>query len=234
MPDPGRHDPFREHVHRVGNGLIDKFFLHFSDINDTPPGQFLELRVINIGPVHGDDLPGGVVGRREHEAVVGRRRSETYIRGYTFVGVDVHVDFQAAFLPARLRVAAHSLEHEVGEQRYRGGVDDLQAFEPGRHLPPAAVRGKLLLVPVVEAAVNEAENLLRPAGVGVGERAAPRHHAYAKVRQLTGLGEHRVADFAQGVKTFDCGIEHHYQMLPRIETLYVAFAAVFTAELEDF
>ena len=37
-----------------------------------------------------------------------------------------------------------------------------------------------------------------------------------------------------GVKTFDCGKEHHYQMLPRIETLYVAFAAVFTAEFENF
>ena len=75
---------------------------------------------------------------------------------------------------------------------------------------------------------------LRPAGVCVGECAAPRHHAYAKVRQLMGLGEHRVADFTQGIETPDDGIEHYNKMLPRIETLYVTFAAILTAELEDF
>ena len=234
LPDHGLHDSFRKHVHRVRDGLEDEVLLHFRDINNTPPGQLLELRVVNVSPVHGDDVPGGVVGWHEHEAVAGSRRSEAYVRRHALVGVDVHMDFQSAFLLSRFRMAADALEHEVGEQRYRGGVDDLQAFEPRGHPPPAAVRGKLVLVPVVQAEVGEAEHTLRPAGVCVRECAATRHHAYAKVRQLTGLGEHRVADFTQGIETPDDGIEHYNKMLPRIETLYVTFAAVFTAELKDF
>ena len=128
----------------------------------------------------------------------------------------------------------HALEYEIGEQRYRGGVDDLQAFEPCRRLPSAAVRGKLALVPVVQTAVGELEHPLRPAGVGIGQGAAAGHHPYAQMRQLAGFGSHGVADFPQRVETPDDGIKHHDQMLPSIEVLHVAFATAFAAELENF
>ena len=41
------------------------------------------------------------------------------------VGVDVGVHLDAAFLLVRLRMAADTLEDEVGEKGNRRGVDDL-------------------------------------------------------------------------------------------------------------
>ena len=105
------------------------------------------------------------------------------------------------------------LEDKAGEQRYRRRVNDLQLGQPLRHLPPPAVRRKLVLVGVVEAPVYSPEDALRPAGVGVGERRAPRHHPDAQMRKLVGIGEHRAANLAQGVEALDDGIEHDDQML---------------------
>lgn len=94
------------------------------------------------------------------------------------------------------------------------------------HLSPSAVRRKLVLVGVVEAPVYGLEDALRPAGVGIGERRAPRHHANAQVRKLASLGKHRVANLAQGVEALDDGIEHDDQMLPHFEVLDVTLPAL--------
>ena len=118
------------HVHDVAFRLIDQFFLHFRDICHLPPREFLELGIVNISPVQCDDVPTGVVRRSQHEAVVGCSRGKPDVRRHTLVGMDVGMNLDAPFLLSRLRMPAHTLEDEVGEQRDGGGVDDLQAFKP--------------------------------------------------------------------------------------------------------
>ena len=95
--------------------------------------------------------------------------------------MDVGVDLYAALLPARLRMMAHTLEYEVGEERDGCGIDDLKPVKPLRGLALAAVRGKLVLVGGIQVPVGLLEDAFRPAGVGVGERTAAGHHAYAKM-----------------------------------------------------
>ena len=77
MPHPGLHKAFRKHDHRVRNSFMDKVLLHFRDINDALPCQLFKLRVVDIRPVHRDDIAIGITGGLEHEAVVGRGGGET-------------------------------------------------------------------------------------------------------------------------------------------------------------
>ena len=139
-----------------------------------------------------------------------------------------------ALLPARFRMPPHALEKQVGEKRDGCGVYDLEAALPLRHLPLSAVRGKLTLVGGVQVPVDRLEDALVASGIGIGERGSPRHHAYPEMCQLAGLGEHRVANLAQGIEALDDGIEHDDQMLPCIEVLHVPLAAFLTADFEDF
>ena len=58
--------------------------------------------------------------------------------------------------------------------------------------------------------------------------------ADAQVSQLPGLREHRVRNLTQEVETFDDGIQHNHQVLPRVEVFYISLTAVFTAETKNF
>ena len=238
MPYPVLHQPVTVLVHRVAEGLVGEVPLHFRDVDDPIAGEFLELGIVDICTVDGKDVAPVVVGGAEHEAVV-RGGREADVRGHSLVGmyVGVHLHatlLHATLLPARLRMPAHALEDEVGEERDGGGVEYLQADKPLRNLPLPAVRGKLVLVGGVQVAVRRLEDVLAAAGVRVGQRGAARHQADAQVRQLASLGEHRVRNLAQGVETLDDSIEHDDQMLPSVETLDVALTAVLAAETKDF
>ena len=91
------------------------------------------------------------------------------------------MDLYAALLLSCLRMAAHALEYEVGEERDRRGVDNLQPAKPFGSLAFPAVRGKLVLVGGIQVPVGLLEDAFRPSGVGVREGAAAGHHAYAKM-----------------------------------------------------
>ena len=62
-------------------------------------------------------MKNDIVGGAEHEAVVGGSRGEADVRGYTLVGMDIGVDLNPSLLLPALRMAAHTLEDEVGEER---------------------------------------------------------------------------------------------------------------------
>ena len=231
---PVLHQPVPVLVHRVADGLVGEVLLHLRDVDDPVAGELLELGVVDVCPVDGQDVAPVVVGGAEHEAVVRGCSREADVGGDALVGMYVGVHLHASLLPARLRMPAHALEDEVGEERDGGGVEYLQAAEPLRHLPLPAVRGKLFLVGGVQVAVYRLEDVLAAAGVRVGQRGAARHQADAQVRQLASLGEHRVRNLAQGVETLDDRIEHDDQMLPGVEALDVALTTVLAAETKDF
>ena len=46
---------------RISRNLIDKILLHLGDIYDTCPAQLLELGVIDVGPVQGNDVSACVI-----------------------------------------------------------------------------------------------------------------------------------------------------------------------------
>ena len=231
---PVLHQPVPVLVHGVADGLVGEVLLHLRDVDDPVAGELLKLGVVDVCPVDGQDVAPVVVGGAEHEAVVRGCGREAEVGGDALVGMYVGVHLHASLLPARLRMPAHTLEDEVGEERDGGGVEYLQAAEPLRHLPLPAVRGKLFLVGGVQVAVRRLEDALAAAGVRVGGRGAARYQADAQVRQLASLGEHRVRNLAQGVETLDDRIEHDDQMLPGVEALDVALTAPLAAETKDF
>ena len=143
---PVLHQSRRGHVHPVALDGVHEAFLHLRDVGHAPFGELLELGVVDVRPVDGQDVPLCIVGRDKHEAVVGGRRREADVRRHPIVGVYVGVDLYAAFLPARFRMPSRALEKQVGEQRDCRGVYDLEAVQPLRHLPLPAVRGKLALI----------------------------------------------------------------------------------------
>lgn len=57
------HQPTSCHVYRISRDLIDKILLHLGDIYDTCQAQLLELGVINVCPVQGDDVSACVICR---------------------------------------------------------------------------------------------------------------------------------------------------------------------------
>ena len=87
---------------------------------------------------------------------------ELDVVGYALVGMDDGVDLDAAFLPARLGIAPHTLENQVREQADGRRIDDLQPFHPLRHLAGEAVRGKSVLVALVQVHVDLPEDSLVP------------------------------------------------------------------------
>ena len=137
---PVLHQSRRGHVHPVALDGVHEAFLHLRDVGHAPFCELLELGVVDVRPVNGQDVPWRIVGRDKHEAVVGGRRREADVRRHPLVGVYVRVDLYAAFLPARFRMSPHALEKQVGEKRDGCGVYDLEAALPLRHLPLSAVR----------------------------------------------------------------------------------------------
>ena len=61
MAFPKCHQPTFCHVYRISRNLIDKILLHLGDIYDTCPAQLLELGVIDVGPVQGNDVSACVI-----------------------------------------------------------------------------------------------------------------------------------------------------------------------------
>ena len=231
---PVLHRSRRRHVHPVALDVVHEAFLHLRDIGHASFCELLELGVVDVRPVDGQDVSRRLVGRDKHEAVVGGRRREADVRRHPLVGVYVRVDLYAAFLPARFRTPPHALEKQVGEKRDGCGVYDLEAAQPLRHLPLSAVRGKLALVGGVQVAVGRLEDVWGPPGVGIRERRTPGHHAYPQMRQLASLGEHRVRNLTQGVEALDDRLEHDHQVLPCVEVLHVPLPALLAAESENF
>ena len=131
-------------------------------------------------------------------------------------------------------MAASSLEDQVGEQRNRRGIENLEPFHPFCRATLAAVRGKFLAVALVQVAVDGLEDALGPAGIRVRQGAALGHHADAQVSELSRLGQHAASDFAQRVVALDHRIEHDGQMLPHVKLLDVPLSTVFTADFGDF
>lgn len=41
-----------------------------------PVGKFLKFGVVDVGPVHGDDVPVAIIRRSQHERVMGSGRGE--------------------------------------------------------------------------------------------------------------------------------------------------------------
>ena len=86
----------------------------------------IELGIVNVSPVDGQDVPAGVIGRSEHEAVVRGSGSVLDVRGDTLIGVYVGMHLDPAFLPACLWMPSHTLEDEVGEERDGRRINDLK------------------------------------------------------------------------------------------------------------
>ena len=77
---------------------IYEVFLHFRYIDDSIPGQFFKLCIVNVCPVKSKDVSSCVIGWFEHEAVIGRRRCELDVRRYALIGVNIGMYFYPAFL----------------------------------------------------------------------------------------------------------------------------------------
>ena len=155
------------HVHDIAFRLIDQVFLHLRDVGHFPSAEFLELGVVNVCPVQCDDVAAGIVRGTQHKAVVGGCRGEADVRRNALVGVDVGMHLDSALLLPCLRMPAHTLEDEVGEQRDGRRVDDLQAFQPCRDLPASAVRGKFALIGGIQVPVYGLKDALLAAGIGI-------------------------------------------------------------------
>lgn len=118
---PVFHKSLRVLVHTVHKHLVIEAFLHLRDIDDASVGQLLELGIADVGAVHCRYLIEGVMARSEHERVVCRGRRELHVAWYALIGVYHRVDFDTAFLlarlqRARLQMASDTLENGVGEQ----------------------------------------------------------------------------------------------------------------------
>ena len=112
------HKSLRILVHTVNKHLIIEVFLHLGDIDYASVGQFLELCIVDVGPIHRRYLIALVMARSEHKRVVCRGRRELYVAWHALVGVYHSVDFDTAFLLACLRMSSNTLENGVREQTY--------------------------------------------------------------------------------------------------------------------
>lgn len=135
----------------------------------------------------------------------------------------------AALFPAGFRMTADTFEYQVGKKGDGCGVDNPQALHPRRFPPVPAVRRKTVTVLGVQIAVNGFKDRLGTSAVGIGQRAAGRHHGYAQTFQLQGFTLQGGHDLTQGVKAHDYGIEHHNQVSPAVEAFHIMFTAVLTA-----
>jgi hypothetical protein len=90
----------RPHCSQSGKFLIYKVFLHLGHIYDTALGQFLELGVVDVSPVHGNNFTAVIVRGLEHETVIGCGGREPDVRRHALVRMDIGVHFYAAFLLA--------------------------------------------------------------------------------------------------------------------------------------
>ena len=231
---PVRHKATGRHHHLVFLDIIDEVLLHLGDVDDATPCQFRKLRIVDIRPVYGEDVPVLIVGGLEHEAVVRGRGGESHVGRHPLVGMDVGVHLQPALLLSRLRMAPRAFEQEVREEAYCRGVYDLQPAEPFRSLPLSAVRRKFTPIGGIQVAVCRLEDRLRPSGVRIRQRAATRHQLYSQVGQLARLRKHGVSDFPQRVESPDHGIEHDHKMLPRIKMFHIPLPSKASAYFEDF
>ena len=155
------------HIHAVHKNLIVKFPLHLGHVHHVPVRQLLKLLIVDVCPVHGEDLIMLVMARRKHEGVVGGSGREADVTWHALIGMYDGMDLDAAFLLTRPGMPAHALEDGVGEQRNGGGVYDTQPLYPLLAAVSPAVRRKPALVPLVQVAVYFLEELLRPPGIRI-------------------------------------------------------------------
>lgn len=130
VPDPVLHVSVLRHQHGVALGLIYEALLHLGHIDDSASGKLPGLGVVDVGPVDGEDVILHIIGGLRHEAVVGGRRREADVGRDTLVGVNARMHLDPAFLLSGLGMPADSLGQEVGEEAYRGGVNDPQPSGP--------------------------------------------------------------------------------------------------------
>jgi hypothetical protein len=79
---------------------------------------------------------------------------------HALIGMNDGMDFYASLLPSRLRMTPNPLEDSVGEQCNSGGINDSQTFYPFFRAITSAVRGKFVLVRVIEVSVHLLKELL--------------------------------------------------------------------------
>ena len=96
---PVFHLSVRVHVHTVHKCLISEILLHFGNLHHALVREFLELPVIDVSPVHGDNLFMVVIIRGRHERVIGCGRGKLYVAQPSLIGVYDGVYFDAAQHP---------------------------------------------------------------------------------------------------------------------------------------
>ena len=65
------HQPLLIHVAGALYDLIREVLLHFGHVNDTTPRHLLELGIVDVSPVDGQDIPTAEFAGAQHEMVVG-------------------------------------------------------------------------------------------------------------------------------------------------------------------
>ena len=103
-------------------------FFHLCHIEDVPLCELFKLLVVDIRTVEGHNLVVHEMAGSEHEKVIGCGRSELNVTIHALIGMDDGMNLYAAFLPPRLRMTPNTFENHIGEQRYRGRVNDSQTF----------------------------------------------------------------------------------------------------------
>ena len=86
--------------------------------------------------------------------------------------MDYGMNFDSTLLFPGLRMAAHFLEKEVGEQCDGSRIDDLKPFQPFWSLAAPAVRGKRMAVSDVSIAVYGLEYSFGTSFISISECAA--------------------------------------------------------------
>jgi len=76
------------------------------------------------------------------------------IRRDAFVGVDVCMNLDSAFLLPRLGMTSYTFEQHIGEQCHSRGVYNLQPVYPARRGSLPAVRGKLVTIFGVQTSIR--------------------------------------------------------------------------------
>lgn len=114
---PVFHFPVSIHLHTVYKCLISEILLHFCNIHHAFFREFLKFPVIDVSPVHSDNLFMLIIIRCKHERVISCGRGELYIARHSLIGMYDRVHLDAALHPARLRMPSDTLEYRVGEKR---------------------------------------------------------------------------------------------------------------------
>jgi len=161
------HQSIFVHIHAVYQHLVLEVFLHLGDIDDISLCQLLKLLIVDICTVQGNDLLMLEMAWGEHEGIVGSGRGELHVTMYSLVCMNDGMHLYATLLLSRLRMPSHALEDDVGEQGYRGGIDDSQTFYPFLRTIASAVRRKFVLIALVKVVVNVLKEFLRASGVRV-------------------------------------------------------------------